>query len=299
MSVLERLRGQWQQRRRNAPATSVFADSMMAREIRERRRRSVARYGFWGAVVGGLVGLVAFAPAAWLANGIASATGERVLLSDARGTVWNGSAVVVLTGGPGSRDAASLPGRMEWTVGLKGPALELRAQHACCLFGPTSILLQPGLGRLAIVVPSAPAGIGQWPAAWLAGLGTPWNTLQLGGTMRLSSPGAKIEYVQGRWRLDGQAILDLASISSRISTLDELGSYRVVLGGNAAAGDTATLQVSTTGGALQISGDGQWAGPTLRFRGEAVAAEGSESALNNLLNIIGRRQGVRSIISIG
>ena len=32
---------------------------------------------------------------------------------------------------------------------------------------------------------------------------------------------------------------------------------------------------------------------------EAVAAEGAESALNNLLNIIGRRQGARSVISIG
>ncbi len=298
MSWFDRLRGRLPTRR-GAPATSVFADSMMAREIRETRRRSVARYGLWGAALGAIGGLVAFAPAAWLANGIASATGDRVLLSDARGTVWNGSAVVVLTGGPGSRDATSLPGRMDWTLGLKGAALELRARHACCLLGPTSVLLKPGLGRVAVIVPAAPAGIGQWPAAWLGGLGTPWNTLQLGGTMRVSSPGAKIEYVQGRWRLDGQVSVDLAGISSRISTLDELGSYRLVVDGNAASGDTATLQVSTTGGALQVSGTGQWAGPTLRFRGEAVAADGAEAALNNLLNIIGRRQGARSIISIG
>jgi general secretion pathway protein N len=37
----------------------------------------------------------------------------------------------------------------------------------------------------------------------------------------------------------------------------------------------------------------------LRFRGEATAAEGDEGALDNLLNIIGRRQGARSVISIG
>ena len=37
----------------------------------------------------------------------------------------------------------------------------------------------------------------------------------------------------------------------------------------------------------------------LRFRGEAQAAPGSETALNNLLNIIGRRQGARSVITIG
>jgi general secretion pathway protein N len=37
----------------------------------------------------------------------------------------------------------------------------------------------------------------------------------------------------------------------------------------------------------------------VRFRGEAVAAPGDEPALNNLLNIIGRRNGARSVISIG
>jgi general secretion pathway protein N len=37
----------------------------------------------------------------------------------------------------------------------------------------------------------------------------------------------------------------------------------------------------------------------VRFRGEARAAEGSQAALDNLLNIIGRRQGERSVISIG
>jgi general secretion pathway protein N len=37
----------------------------------------------------------------------------------------------------------------------------------------------------------------------------------------------------------------------------------------------------------------------MRFRGEARAAEGQEAALANLLNIIGRRQGATSLISIG
>jgi general secretion pathway protein N len=38
----------------------------------------------------------------------------------------------------------------------------------------------------------------------------------------------------------------------------------------------------------------------VRFRGEARAAtEADEAALNNLLNIIGRRNGAVSVISIG
>lgn len=298
MSVASRLVS-WLPSRRAARATSVFADSTMARAAWDRRRRAAARYGFWGAVVGTLLGAVAFAPAAWLASALASATGDRLLLADARGSVWSGSATVVLTGGPGSRDAVALPGRIDWTLGFKGTSLELRARQACCLNGTVSLLAQPGLGRWRITIPSMPQGIGQWPAAWLAGLGTPWNTLQLGGSMRLASQGATVEIVQGRWRLDGQATIELTDVSSRLTTLDTLGSYRVDITGNAAAGDTATLQLSTIGGALQLSGNGQWAGPKLRFRGEAQAAEGAETALNNLLNIIGRRQGVRSIISIG
>jgi general secretion pathway protein N len=37
----------------------------------------------------------------------------------------------------------------------------------------------------------------------------------------------------------------------------------------------------------------------LRFRGEATAAGGEQPALANLLNIIGRRDGARSVIEIG
>ena len=69
-----------------------------------------------GAVFGLLVALVAFAPARWLAGSIERFSGEHLLLADARGTVWNGSAQVILTGGPGSTDAASLPGRVAWTL---------------------------------------------------------------------------------------------------------------------------------------------------------------------------------------
>ncbi|MCB2019523.1 MAG: type II secretion system protein N, partial [Burkholderiaceae bacterium] len=52
-------------------------------------------------------------------------------------------------------------------------------------------------------------------------------------------------------------------------------------------------------GALQLSGDGSWGPGGVRFRGEARAAPSDETALANLLNIIGRRDGARSVISIG
>ena len=281
-------------------ARTGFAESTLAELAWQRVRDAGWRWAVAGGVIGALAGLAAFAPAAWLASAVASASGDRLLLTDARGTLWNGSALPVLSGGAGSRDASALPGRLEWQLGLSGLGAEIRARQACCLRGEVRALVKVGLGRLSVqLLPGESSTVGQWPTSWLAGLGTPWNTLQLGGALRLTSPGLTVESVQGRMRFSGEAALDVANASSRVATLDTLGSYRLTVRGNAASGDAATLSLVTIDGALRLSGQGEWAGAGLRFRGEAQAAEGSEPALNNLLNIIGRRQGARSVISIG
>ena len=283
----------------------------------------MTRWALLGAVAGALFTLVLFAPAAWLAGAVASATDQRLLLADARGTVWNGNAVLVLTGGAGSRDASALPDRLHWRLRPEGLGLGVRATQPCCLNGELRLRLAAGLGRVHIELPgeAAAAGagagtgtgtgaglavsrsLGQVPASWLVGLGTPWNTLQPSGTLQLSSPGLLLEQVQGRWRFSGRVELTLATLASRLSTLDSLGSYRLTLSSDAAPGEAAQLQLLTTEGALQLSGSGQLLGAgaasRLRFRGQASAAAGFEAALGNLLNIIGRRQGAVSVISIG
>jgi general secretion pathway protein N len=289
--------------RRRAPARFArtgFAETTLAELAWQRTRTSAHRWAGWGAGIGALVGLLAFVPAGWIANAVSAASGGRVLLTDARGTLWRGSALPVLTGGEGSRDAAALPDRLEWRLGLSGLTPELRLRQPCCLRGEVRALVSPGWGRVGLrLLPDQGTTIGQWPAALLAGLGTPWNTMQMGGTLRLTSPGLAVESVQGRLRFSGDAALDIAHASSRVSTLDQLGSYRLLLKGDAAGSAPATVNLITVDGALRLTGSGEWGATGLRFRGEAEAATGSESALNNLLNIIGRRQGARSIISIG
>ncbi|HUG24859.1 type II secretion system protein N [Piscinibacter sp.] len=284
----------------NTVAATGWGESTFAELAWDKSRGAAFRWGVAGAVVGALIGLIAFAPAAWLAKGVASATDQRLLLSDARGTVWSGSAVPVLTGGPGSRDASALPGRLDWTLGVAGLGFEIRARHACCLNGTTVLRIRPGFGRMAVtLVPPAGGWVGQWPSAWLSGLGTPFNTLQLGGALRLTSPGITFESAQGRWLVKGRADVELIDASSRLSTLDSLGSYRLTLAGDPAQAGTSQLTLSTMEGALQLSGSGTWGAAGVRFRGEARAASGDEAALSNLLNIIGRRDGARSVISIG
>ena len=269
----------------------------MAELAWDRTRKAVARWGWAGLVAGALVALVAFAPATWLAQGVATATKQRLLLADARGTVWNGSAVPVLSGGADSRSAAMLPGRASWRLGLRGLGLELRLSQPCCMADELVVLLRPGFGRMTVQLPQGQGLLGEWPAAWMTGLGAPWNSLQPEGTLRLSSPGLSLEVAAGRWRLSGQADLELSDVASRLSPLDRLGSY--VLQVDASGAQGPSLSLSTLDGALQLSGQGQWTGTQLRFRGEARAAPGFESALDNLLNILGRRQGAMSTISIG
>ncbi len=280
-------------------AATGWGESTLAELSWGKSRGAATRWAIVGAIVGALAALVAFAPAAWLAAALAKATEGRVLLADARGTIWSGSAVAVLTGGSDSRDASSLPGRIEWTLAPSGLGLELRARQACCLNGEVALQVRPGLGRTTLTLLPTQGWVAQWPTAFLAGMGTPWNTMQLGGTTRLSSPGLEIESVQGRWRLDGRADLDLVGVSSRLTTLDTLGSYRMTLAGDPANPGTSLLSLSTQQGALQLSGNGTWGPGGVRFRGEAHADALDEQALSNLLNIIGRRNGARSIISIG
>ncbi|HEY4083608.1 MAG TPA: type II secretion system protein N, partial [Burkholderiaceae bacterium] len=89
---------------------------------------------------------------------------------------------------------------------------------------------------------------------------------------------------------------DLLDIGSRVSTIAPLGSYRLSMLG---AHDGGTLQLQTLSGALHLEGSGEISPLNMNFRGWAAAEPGREAALDNLLNIIGLRQGARSVISLG
>lgn len=266
------------------------------------RHLTPKRWSLLGALVGVVGALIAFAPASWLARALASATDGHLLIVDTRGSIWNGSGVLVLAGGAGSRDAASLPGRLHWRMApkLQGPGLQLAARQDCCINGELLLGIRPGLGRMEVSVDTQADWLARLPADLLAGLGTPWNTLQLGGSLRLSARELRLETVQGRWRQFGELQLELLNMSSRVSTLAPLGSYRFAVTADPGNAGVSTLHLSTLEGALQLSGVGTLSpGGKSRFTGEASAAPGREEALNNLLNIIGRRQGARSVLTIG
>ena len=245
-----------------------------------------------GALVGMVVALLLHAPAHWLTQSVQQASAGQLLLKAPRGTVWQGSAKLVLSGGPGSTDAAALPGRLSWQIrpALSGFSVQLLAD--CCMQQAWQISLQPTWGGAKLTLSDS---LSQWPATVLAGLGTPWNTVQAEGQLSLSTQGLSAQWSSGGLRLSGQAQLNAQHLASRLSTLKPMGSYRLTLSG----GPTPALKLETLEGSLQLTGNGQWVGGKLRFDGVASATPERQEALANLLNIIGRRDGARALIKIG
>lgn len=245
-----------------------------------------------GATLGILLAAIVFAPARWLATALEQATDGRVILAEPRGSVWTGSAQLVLSGGSGSRDAAALPQRLAWRIRPATYGISAGIQALCCMAQPWQLQARPRWGGVQLGLSDATS---QWPATLLAGLGTPWNTLQPEGQLTLTTQGLSANWNAGRMEFVGRIQLDAVGVSSRLSTLRPIGSYRVTVLG----GPTPSLQLATLEGSLQLTGSGQWVGARLRFEGAASAEPDRVDALSNLLNIIGRRDGARAIIKVG
>lgn len=249
------------------------------------------RWALLGALLGLSAALACCAPAAWLAAAVHEASDARLQLNDVRGTLWAGSAQLLLTGGAGSRDSAVLPGRVNWALRPRWGALNVRVAADCC----TSVPLEARFAwHWRQPVLHVHDGMSQWPVALLAGVGMPWNTLKPEGELQLVTQGLSLAWPQGGMVARGRAELSANAVSSRLAALKPLGSYRLTLLG----GDAATVELTTLEGRLLLSGHGRWTGSRLRFEGTAGAAPEDDAALANLLNIIGRRDGARSLITL-
>ena len=245
-----------------------------------------------GALLGLLLATVFFAPARWLAGAVSQASGGQVVLADARGTVWSGSARLVLSGGADSQGSMALPGRLDWRMRPAAGGLAADVNAACCMAQALQLHTSPRWGGALMKVADHTSN---WPAGLLAGLGAPWNTIQAQGLLALSTQGLSVEWASGRATMQGSLQLDALDMASRLSTLKPMGSYRLTLNG----GTVNKLQLETLQGSLQLTGSGQWVGGRLRFDGVATSTPERQDALSNLLNIIGRRVGARAIIKVG
>ena len=264
--------------------------------LQQRAHASAKSVNWRWALFGGMLGLILamfwLAPSLWLATALDRATSGRVQLVDTTGTVWTGSGRLLIKGGAQSRDRAALPGLLNWKLRLDGFALQLELKADCCSNKSLQARAQPRWGSVSIQISDSSS---EWPAYLLTGLGAPWNTLQAEGSLRLITQGVTLEWTSKQPVLAGRAELTAVAMTSSLTTLKPMGSYQLSLVG----GKTNEFKLVTLEGGLQLSGNGRWAGPKLSFEGIASAAPGYEAELANLLNIIGRRTGSRSIITLG
>ena len=249
-------------------------------------------WAVWGALLGLVVAATAFAPARWVAAWVHDASAGHVNLLDAQGSVWQGSGRLMLAGGAGSQGGVAMPGRLRWQLRPALGGLKLEAHAACCMAQALKVRSHFWWGGWSMAVEDHQSN---WPASLLAGLGTPWNTIAAEGNLALASRGLSLEWSEGRMALSGTLQIDAQDMASRLTTINPMGSYRLLLAG----GPLVSLNLQTLQGSLQLSGAGQWVGGRLRFEGVASAAPERQDALSNLLNIIGRRDGARSIIKVG
>ena len=273
-----------------------MAKPQTVRSIATAKARAPWAWAVLGCSLGGLLTVLTFAPAQWLAQGVALLTHGQLQLQEARGTLWQGSARVVLTGGLGSLDAQALPGRIDWTLQSKADGALLGLTSNCCMPNTMQVQVSPTWAGAHIQITDTSS---TWPAALLSGLGAPWNTLQPEGDLTLVPQQLRLQWLSGRLLVQGGLTLTAKDMASRLTPLKPMGTYQLQMDAGPTPTSTPGLKLSTLSGSLLLSGQGQWVGQRLRFQGEASAVPEHEMVLNNLLSIIGRREGTRSLLSWG
>ncbi|WP_341313817.1 type II secretion system protein N [Paraburkholderia sp. IMGN_8] len=244
------------------------------------RRLRVALPWLVVAVLSSAAVMLALLPAAWITPLFAKQTRGHVNLVDPAGSLWHGSATLMLAAGSDLSAATLLPGRIEWHTSfwpLFTGRVRMTMRQSEAMPDPITVDATP---RGATVTQGA-IGV---PASLLTGLGAPFNTLDLQGDVRLS---------WSDWRsfnkeAFGQLTVTLNDVSSRVSLVKPLGSYRLLV---QAQGASSTLDLTTFKGPLMLTGNGTVSAVSTSFRGTASAAPEARDNLAGLLNVLGRPSG--------
>jgi general secretion pathway protein N len=188
--------------------------------------------------------LVALAPASLIDARLEQASGGRLRLAEAQGSLWAGSGWIEVREAGGRSGIAQ---RIAWRVLpeslLRARLLaEIRLDRA---ERPFSLAIS--FSRIEI----ADAGV-DLPAAAL-GLGVPrLAPLRLTGDVRVDIP----RFSMGRGRADGDATLRWRAAGSALTPVSPLGDYEVHF---KAVGPAVHAELRTLSGPLQLEGRGTWA----------------------------------------
>ena len=242
-------------------------------------------------VLGIVLSVVIWLPASVPTTLVAKLAEGRLDFRQTRGTVWAGSTELALVPPGGENDTITIPGRLYWRWLWQSWIPELVVNSDCCFSKPVTfrVTLSPEQ-QLSISDVKM-----NFPLALLEGLGAPFNTLKPSGDLQVKIRALKMTLVDQMMKASGEVEFEIGNFSSVLSQVKPIGTYTVTARGQ---GDRVSFSLSTRSGALQLSGSGELRQKKFRFNAEASSSPGYELAMSNLLNVIGRRSGNRSIISM-
>jgi general secretion pathway protein N len=260
-----------------------------------RRFISIAGFSLLALIVALIAAMVA-APASWADGLMAQFSGGRLRLAETEGNLWRGTGKLILadpTAGAGAKGVQWLaggvviPGRCRWE--LKAMAL---------LFGQLDAGLQIESMQQPIRLTGdrqrimGSGGMVNLPQLQLERLGSPWNTIAPNAAIAVQWEPFQID----RGKYLGKAAVSITQVSSALSPVKPLGSYRVEIDSQ---GDQAKLTMLTTSGPLELEGQGEW-NPRLGLRFTAYAqAKAEQERLRPLLGLLGKRDGNKTVIKLG
>lgn len=228
-----------------------------------------------------LIALLALAPATWLDAGLQRTTRGVIGLADARGSLWRGSGVV----------QAILPsGEVETLESIRWRIDPWALLAARVHF--TALSERDGKAVLDATITPASVAVAELriecPAALLGLLSSTVRAAGVTGRIALRASGLRIDAQS----ISGGGDLVWRDAGSTLTAVHPLGNYRVDLKG---AGRGLDFVLSTQGGALNLSGVGQWQpGAPLSFNGSATPSPDKKKQLAPLLRIIGKETGGES-----
>jgi general secretion pathway protein N len=235
--------------------------------------------------------LLVKAPAAWLAPLLRLATHNAVDFSASWGTVWNGSAKLLIR--RSDKETLHIPQAIAWRLSVDS-VLNQSATitlSSAALKAPVSITIKGSAVQV---------GAGQYslPVDSLNTLGAPFNTLKPSGDVRLS------------WAVFNTALdskntpavplsIDIQSLRSRVTGAQVLGDYNVTATPKTPASlnrwsvELQTVANTASPASLLLTGSGELGlsgTPQFELKAQAATPQ-AQQRLQALLNFLGRRQG--------
>lgn len=232
-----------------------------------------------------IIGLAKFAPATLISQYLFAKTANKLLLTNAEGTIWHGNSEVAINADQKQAQGVNHPliiGQIDWDI--EGSRLFL---------GELNIIIKWNkMEAGTLVLTSNHFSIKKLSldlsADAISSLISSLNVAHLGGQLHISAPSFTISNIYKanlNLKFSGPIQLDWQQASSPLCSINPLGRYQVNFNG---VNEQITIKLATLNGPLTIAGEGAWSDENgLQFNGSATAENSQKQSLAPLLHILG------------